>query len=140
MLIPSPTANASHFGGQLIPLPPPGQNGWALTDLTHTDTQFIGRSVPLPAGSSRLLGQAPLERTLDFSAVPPPTGATNVFYLVRTNDSFGPVAIAGEFFEILASPVPGSLSLQFTNRGVFFLAREAPILTSLEIPTSPAVP
>lgn len=135
LLIPSPKATANHSGGQLIPTPPSGQSGWALTNLTLTGSSFIGRSVPLPAGSSRLLAQMPFFRTLSFSAVPPPPGVNNVPYLSKTNATFGALFIAGEFTETLAPASPGAL--QFTNRSNFFLAREAPVMTPLQIPTTP---
>lgn len=138
MLIPSPKSTTNHLGGQLIPLPPPGQGGWAVTNLMLTASNFTGQSVPLPAGSSRLMGQVPLSRTLSFSALPPPPGVTNVFYLTKTNASFGPLLIGGSYDEILSPAQAGGASLQFTNRGFFVLAREAPIMTPLEIPTTPA--
>jgi len=138
MLIPSSKATTNHPGGQVIPLPPPGQDGWPVTNLLLTATEFTGQSVPLPAGSSRLLGQVPLVRTLSFSAVPPPPGVTNVLYLSKTNASFGPLVIAGEYDEVLTSTQPGDAFLRFTNRGNFALSREAPVMTPLQIPTTPA--
>ena len=97
--------------------------------------------MPLPAGlRPNLLGQVPLVRRLDFSAVPPPPGDTNVFYLSKTNATFGPLVIAGEYTEVLASSQPGIGSQQFTNRGYFFLAREVPVMTPLTIPTTPVQP
>jgi hypothetical protein len=138
MLIPSSKATTNHPGGQVIPLPPPGQDGWPVTNLLLTATEFTGQSVPLPAGSSRLLGQVPLVRTLSFSAVPPPPGVTNVLYLSKTNASFGPLVIAGEYDEVVAAAQPGNPFLQFTNRGNFALSREAPVMTPLQIPTTPA--
>lgn len=138
MLIPSSKSTTNHLGGQLIPVPPVGQSGWPVTNLSLTATQFTGQSVPLPAGSSRLLGQVPLARTLSFSAVPPPPGVTNVLYLSKTNASFGALVIAGEYTEVLGPALAGGLSSQFTNRGNFALARESPVMTPLQIPTSPA--
>lgn len=138
MLIPSPKSTTNHLGGQLIPMPLPGQNGWALTNLMFSDTEFIGQSVPLPAGTSRLLGASALVRTLAFSAVPPPPDVTNVLYLSKTNASFGALVLAGEYTEVLSPAQAVGVALQFTNRGNFFLARESPAMTPLEIPTVPA--
>lgn len=138
LLIPSPKSTTNHLGGQLIPVPPPGQKGWPVTNLWLTATEFTGQSVPLPAGTSRLLGASPLVRTLSFSAIPPPLGVTNVLYLFKTNASFGALVIAGEYTEVLAPAQPGGPAMQFTNRGNFFLSREAPVMDPLEIPTAPA--
>jgi hypothetical protein len=140
LLIPSATSDATHLGGQLIPPPPAGQAGWELTEVTWTASEFSGVSVALPAGSSRLLGPVPLLRTLCFAAVAPAPGVGNLFYLFKNNDSFGPVVIGGEFTETLTSSQPATTPLQFTNHGYFFLTREAPVMTPLPIPTTPAQP
>ena len=140
LLIPSATSGATHLGGQLIPPPPAGQAGWELTNVTWTASEFSGVSVALPAGSSRLLGPLPLLRTLAFAAVAPAPGVSNVFYLFKSNDSFGPVVIGGQFTETLASSQPATTPLQFINHGYFFLTREAPVMTPLPIPTTPAQP
>jgi hypothetical protein len=139
-LIPSSKSSTNHLGGQLIPMPPLGQSGWPVTNLTLTPTNFTGDSVALSAGASRLLGQVPLVRTFHFSAVPPPPGDTNTFYLSKTNATFGPLFIAGEYAEVLAPAQGGIGSQQFTNRGYFFLAREVPVMTPLTIPTTPVNP
>jgi hypothetical protein len=140
LLVPSRKSGTNHQGGQLIPRPPPGQSGWPVTNLVLTATQFTGESVPVPAGSARLLGQVPLARKLHFSAVPPPPGDTNVFYLSKTNASLGALVIAGEYVEALASSQPGTSSLRLTNPGYFFLTREVPVMTPLPIPTTPVQP
>lgn len=132
-LIPSPKSTASHLGGQLIPQPNPGQAGWPLTNVVLTATDFGAQSVPLPAGKSRLLGQTAMERTLIFSSVKPPPNVTNEFFLLKTNELFGRVLIGGDYTEILAPDRPAGVSLQFTNHGIFSLAREAPVLA----PTQP---
>jgi hypothetical protein len=138
LLVPSPKSTTNHLGGQLIPLPPAGQIGWPVTNLALTATQFTGESVPLPAGTSRLLGQASLTRQMRFSAFPPPPGETNVYYLSKTNSTLGALVIGGEYREVLASEEAAASSLQFTNPGFFILAREAPIMKPLPIPTTPA--
>lgn len=138
MLIPSPKVTADHLGGQLIPLPPGGQSGWPVTNVLLTSTEFTGQSVSMPAGSSKFLGGTELVRRFSFSAQPPPDGVTNVLYISKTNATFGALVIAGEYTEVLAPAQPDGFSMQFTNRGSFFLAREAPIMTPLEIPTTPA--
>lgn len=140
LLIPAPKSTTNHLGGQVIPRPPPGQNGWPVTNLTLTATQLTGDSVPMPAGTSRLLGQSPLVRQMHFSANPPPPGDTNTFYLSKTNAAFGPLVIAGEYQEVLASSQAAASSLQFTNRGYFSMAREAPVMPPLPIPTTPVQP
>jgi hypothetical protein len=140
MLVPSHKSTTNHLGGQLIPRPDAGQSGWPVTNLTLTATRFTGDSVPFPAGTSRLLGQSPLVRQLHFSAVPPPPGNTNVLYLSKTNAAVGALVIAGEYEEVLASPQAATTSLQFTNPGYFFLAREALVMTPLPIPTTPIQP
>jgi len=140
MLVPGPKSTTNHLGGQLIPVPPQGQDGWPVTNLNLTATEFVGESVPLPAGSARLLGSVPLVRTLSFSAVPPAPGDTNTFYLSKTNASVGALVLAGEYDEVLASSQPETSSLQFTNPGYFFLAREAPVMTPMTIPTTPVTP
>jgi len=140
LLVPGPKSTTNHLGGQLIPLPPPGQTGWPVTNLTLTSTRFTGDSVPLPAGTSRLLGLVPLVRQFFFSAVPPPPGVTNVFYLSKTNATLGALFIAGEYTEVLASSQPEIESQQFTNLGFFFLAREVPVMTPMTIPTTPVQP
>ncbi len=140
LLIPAPKSTTNHLGGQLIPQPSPGQIGWPLTNLTLSGIQFSGDSIPMPAGTSRLLGQSSLQRQLHFSSVPPPPGDTNVFYLSKTNAAFGPLVIAGEYYEVLTSSQAASSSLQFSNHGYFSLAREAPVMTPLPIPTTPVQP
>lgn len=140
LLIPSPKATDEHLGGQLIPLPPGGQGGWPVTNLFLTSTEFTGSSVPLPAGTSKFMGGVEMERIISFSALPPPVGVTNVLYLSKTNASFGALFIAGEYDEVLTPANPAGEFMQFTNRGNFFLAREAPVMTPLEIPTTPIEP
>lgn len=139
-LVPSPRSDATHPGGQLIPQPPPGQDGWEVTNLTFTATAFSGESEPMPAGTSRLLGPAPLARTLSFSALPPPPGSTDIFYLTESNPAFGPLVIGGHYTERLFPSQPGTGSMEFTNRGYFVLSREAPVMIPLPIPTTPAQP
>jgi hypothetical protein len=141
LLIPSPKSSTNHQGGQIIPPPPSGQCGWPVTNLILTGEQFEGLSATLPMGSSRMLGQVPLTRTLAFSAEPPVgPGGTNVFYVFKTNALAGPLAIAGEYTEAIVPSASGMGHLQFTNRGIFVLAREAPVMTPMKIPTTPVQP
>ncbi len=140
MLVPSPKSGAGHLGGQIIPAPPPGQNGWPVTNLQLTASQFTGESVPVPAGSSRLLGQVPMARRFSFSAVPPPPGEANLFYVSKTNASLGPLVIGGQYVEVLASSAAGATALQLTNPGYFVLAREVRAMPSLPIPTTAVKP
>jgi len=137
-LIPSPQNNTNHLGGQIIPPPAAGQGGWGVNGLVFTDERFEGVSVPLPAGASKLLSQVPLQRTLMFSSVAPPPGATNIFYRFKTNALAGPVLIGGELTEIV-EPVQAGVFLTFTNRGVFVLSREIPGMAPLE-PTAASAP
>jgi len=139
-LVPGPKSDTNHLGGQIIPLPLPGQNGWPVTNLLLTATQFRGVSVPMPAGAARLLGNAPIGRTLAFSAIPPAPGETNVAYLSKTNAALGGLMLAGRYVETLSPAEPAASSLSFTNQGSFFLTREVPVMTPLETPTMPAQP
>ncbi len=138
-LIPSPKSTTNHFGGQIVPPPPAGQVGWPVTNLVFTSNRFEGVSATLPMGSSRMLGGVPLTRTLAFAAVPPPTPHdTNVFYVFKTNALAGPLGLAGDYSEAIQPVTPGMGHLQFTNRGIFVLTREAAVMTPLQIPTTPA--
>jgi hypothetical protein len=134
MLIPSPQSSSNHLGGQIVPAPPSGQNGWAVTDLVLTENRFQGASVEFPAGASKLLSQMPLQRTLFFSAEPPPSGVTNIYYLFKTNALTGPLMIGGDMAEVIAPMQTGSGFLRFTNHGIFVLSREIPAMAPLQIP------
>ena len=140
LLIPSPKSNTNHLGGQIIPPPPLGQAGWPITNLVLTSTAFEGVSATLPLGSSRMLGRVALTRTLAFSAILPPPGDTNAFYAFKTNALAGPLVIAGDYTEAIVPESAGMGHLQFTNRGIFVLAREAPVMTPMQIPTTPVQP
>lgn len=137
MLVPSPKSSTNHQGGQLIPPAPAGKGGWPLTNLVFTTTRFTGESVPVPAGTARLLGGVPLARKLFFSAVEPPPGVTNVFYLCKTNATLGTLTIGGQYVEILAAADLGTPSLRLTNTGYFVLSREILAMTPLSLPTTP---
>lgn len=137
MLVPGPKSSTNHQGGQLIPPAPVGQGGWPVTNLVFTATQFTGESVPVPAGTARLLGSVPLARKLFFSAAEPPPGVTNVFYLCQTNASLGTLMIGGQYVEVLAGADLAITSLRLTNTGYFVLSREIPAMTPLNLPTTP---
>ena len=137
MLIPSPQNSTNHLGGQIIPPPAAGQGGWNVNGLVFTDERFEGVSVPLPAGASKLLSQVPLQRTLSFSSVMPPSGVTNIFYRFKTNALAGPVLIGGELLEVV-EPVQAGAFLRFTNQAIFVLSREIPTMATLEIPAASA--
>ena len=67
---------------------------------------------------------------------PPAPDKSDVFYLFKTNEIAGPIALGGEFEEILETSQAGSQKV--IKRGKFFLTREVPVLTALTIPTAPA--
>jgi hypothetical protein len=138
MLIPGPKAGGDHQGGHVIPLPPPGQNGWPLGDLVFADGVFQGTSGPLAAGSARLFGSTALQRTFSFAAVPPSPGQTNLFYVFETNSVAGPIAVGGQFSEVLAPAQSGAGFLRATNGGIFVLSRELSQAAPMTIPTTPA--
>ena len=136
-LVPSAKSSTNHQGGQLIPPPPSGQGGWPVTNLVFTATQFTGESVPVPAGSARLLGGVPLARQLYFSAIAPPPGSTNIFYLSKTNASVGHLMVGGPYVEVLVAAGSGTSALRLTNSGNFVLSRELPLMPPLSVPTTP---
>jgi len=59
MLVPAPGATEGHLGGQLIPLPPPGQNGWPLSGLAFTEDGSVRRNFrSLRCGVGKALGKS----------------------------------------------------------------------------------